>query len=48
MSYYASVKTITTMSSYNYFRYWGHFPILEKLGLGLDRVFSAISGIVAL
>ena len=52
MSYYASLSA-TAMSSYNYFRHWGYFHILEKLGLSLGRVFSGyfqsiIWGIMAL
>ena len=45
--YFASLKA-TTISSYTCFGYWGHFHILEKLGLSLGRVFSAIWGVMAL
>ena len=47
MRYFASYKAIT-ISSYTCFGYWGHFHILEKLGLSLGRVFSAIWGVMAL
>ena len=36
------------MSSYTCFGYWGHFHILEKLGLSLGRVFFAIWDVIAL
>ena len=45
--HFASLKA-TTISSYTCFGYWGHFHILEKLGLSLGRVFSAIWGVMAL
>ena len=43
MKYFASLKA-TTVRSYNYFGYRGHFHILGKHVASLGRVISAIWG----
>ena len=44
MRHYTSLKKATTVSTYNFFGYWKHFHILEKLGASLGRVFPVIWG----